>query len=186
MKTLKLLLLAGAVIAPLAGSAVAADYSAAVPSDAQTNTGFYLRSDIGASFLRWNAFDNDTGLIAAVGAGYQWNDYFRTDLTGQWAGGYNIGAPGTIHTTKILANGYVDFANATSFTPYIGAGLGYGWAYGGGYAGSSGVAVAAHAGVAYNLSSNMALDVGYHFIDTVGDTNQPVEHQVTAGFRFKF
>lgn len=186
MKTFKSLLLAGAVIAPLAGSAIAADYSAAVPTDSQTNTGFYLRSDVGASFLRWNAFANDTGLIAAIGAGYQWNDYFRTDITGQWAGGYDIATGNNIHTTKILANGYFDFANASAFTPYVGAGLGYGWAYGPVYGNTSGVAIAAHAGVSYAMSSNLALDVGYHFIDTVGDTNQPVEHQLTAGLRFKF
>jgi opacity protein-like surface antigen len=186
MKTLKLLLLAGIFVAPLATGSFAADYAPNVPTDSQTNTGFYLRSDIGASFLRWGAFNNDTGLIAAVGAGYQWNDYFRTDITAQWAGGYNISLADNIHTTKILANGYLDLANSTSFTPYIGAGLGYGWAYGNTYGSTSGVAVAAHAGVAYALSNNMALDVGYHLIDTVGDTNQPVEHQITAGFRFKF
>jgi opacity protein-like surface antigen len=186
MKTFKILLLAGAVVAPLAGSAIAADYSPDVPSDASTNTGFYLRSDVGASFLRWSAFNNDTGLIAAVGAGYQWNDYFRTDITGQWAGGYNIGLADNIHTTKILANGYLDLANATAFTPYIGAGIGYGWAYGNAYGSTSGVAIAGHAGVAYAMSNNLALDVSYNIIDTVGDTNQPVEHQVTAGLRFKF
>jgi opacity protein-like surface antigen len=186
MKTLKLMLLAGALVVPLAGGALAADYNAAVPSDAATNTGFYLRSDVGASFLRWSAFNNDTGLIAAIGAGYQWNDYFRTDITGQWAGGYNIGLADDIHTTKVLFNGYLDLANASSFTPYVGAGLGYGWAYGTTYGNTSGVAIAAHAGVAYNMTSNLALDVGYHFIDTVGDTNQPVEHQITAGLRFKF
>ena len=186
MRILKSMLLAGAVFAPLAGSAFAADYSAAVPTDSQTNTGFYLRSDVGASFLRWNAFANDTGLIAAIGAGYQWNDYFRTDITGQWAGGYNIASGNNIHTTKILANGYVDLANSSSFTPYVGAGIGYGWAYGATYGSTSGVAVAAHVGVAYNMTSNLALDVGYHLIDTVGDANQPVEHQITAGLRFKF
>ena len=186
MKILKSILFAGAVFAPLAGSAMAADYSAAVPTDSQTNTGFYLRSDVGASFLRWNSFANDTGLIAAVGAGYQWNDYFRTDITGQWAGGYNIGTGDTIHTTKILANAYLDLPNSTPLTPYIGAGLGYGWAYGDTYGTTSGVALAAHAGVAYAMTSNLALDVGYHFIDTVGDTNQPIEHQITAGLRFKF
>lgn len=186
MKNLKFMLLAGAIFAPLAGSAFAADYSGGVPTDSQTNTGFYLRSDVGASFLRWNAFNNDTGLIVAVGAGYQWNDNFRTDITGQWAGGYNIASGNDIHTTKILANGYFDLANSTAFTPYVGLGLGYGWADGNTYGSTSGVAVAAHVGVAYNMTSNLALDVGYNFIDTVGDTNQPVEHQITAGMRFKF
>jgi opacity protein-like surface antigen len=186
MKTLKLILLAGVFVVPLAGASFAADYAPNVPTDAQTNTGFYLRSDVGASFLRWSAFNNDTGIIAAVGAGYQWNDYFRTDITGQWAGGYNIGLADNIHTTKILANGYFDLGSSNVLTPYIGAGIGYGWAYGDTYGSTSGLALAAHAGVAYNMTNNMALDVGYHFIDTVGDTNQPVEHQITAGFRFKF
>lgn len=186
MNTYKILLVAGALMAPLAGSAMAADYTPAVPSEVDTNTGFYLRSDVGASFLRWNAFNNDTGLIAAVGAGYQWNDYLRTDITGQWAGGYNTGSAGTIHTTKVLGNAYLDLANSTPFTPYVGAGIGYGWAYGDSYAQTSGLALAAHAGIAYNITNNLALDVGYHYINTVGDTNQPVEHQVTAGLRFKF
>lgn len=186
MNTFKTALLAGAFIAPLAGSAMAADYNPSVPTDSETNTGFYLRSDVGASFLRWSNFANDTGLIAAVGAGYQWNDNFRTDITGQWAGGYDIATGSSIHTTKILANGYLDFANSTAFTPYIGAGIGYGWAYGNTYGNTSGLAIAGHAGVAYAMTSNLALDVGYNLIDTVGDTNQPVEHQITAGLRFKF
>ena len=185
MKTLKLILLAGVITLPLAVSAHAADNFPAVPSDAATNTGFYLRSDIGASFLRWSAFNNDTGLIAAVGAGYQWNDYFRSDVTGQWAGGYNIG-PDTIHTVKVMANTYLDMTNSSDFTPYLGAGVGYGWAYGPVYGTTSGVALAAHAGVAYKITSNLAMDVGYHFVDTIGDANQPVEHQITAGLRFKF
>ena len=186
MKTFKILLLAGAVAAPLAGSALAADYSPSVPSDASTNTGFYLRSDVGASFLRWSKFNDDTGLIAAVGAGYQWNDYFRTDITGQWAGGYDIATNNKVHTTKILANGYLDLANSTAFTPYIGAGVGYGWTSGDTYGQTGGVAIAGHAGVSYAMTNNLALDVSYNLIDTIGDTNQPVEHQVTAGLRFKF
>ena len=186
MSMLKTILLAGLVALPFAAAAQAADNDAYVPSDAATTTGFYLRGDVGASFLNWSGGNDDTAWTAGGGVGYQFNDNFRTDLTVDWSGGYDIAPGATLDTTVVLGNAYFDFKNNSMFTPYVGAGLGYGWASGPGYVDTSGMAYSLAAGVSIDMTQNLALDVGYRFRDIVVSSDDPMEHQVTAGIRFKF
>ena len=186
MNMLKTILLAGLVSLPLVAVAQAADADPYVPSEASTTTGFYLRGDAGASFLNWSGGKDDTSWVAGGGVGYQFNDNFRTDLTVDWSGDYSIAPGATLGTTVVLGNGYFDWKNNSMFTPYVGAGLGYGWAAGSGYNDTSGLAYSLAAGVSVDMTSNLALDVGYRFRDIVISGDDPMEHQVTAGIRFKF
>lgn len=186
MTMMKTILLAGLVSMPLVASAQAADYSAPEPSDVSSNSGFYLRGDAGGSFLNWSGGSNDTALVAGGGFGYQWNDNFRTDLTADWSGSYSVAPGATLDTTVVLGNAYLDWKNDSMFTPYVGAGIGYGWVNGTGISSDKGLAAGLAAGVSVDMTSNLALDVGYRFRDIMVSGSDPMEHQVTAGIRFKF
>jgi opacity protein-like surface antigen len=189
MNALKTILLATVVAMPLAVSAQAADLG---PDDSSavsdpTLTGLYLRGDIGWSFLDVNGADNDNSWVAGGGVGYQFNDFLRTDITGNFSGDYQVAPGADISTAAVLGNVYFDWANESMFTPYIGAGAGYGWVNGSGTAtDDSGLALGAAAGVAIDITNNIALDAGYRYqnINVPGDNVQ--EHQATVGFRFKF
>lgn len=132
-------------------------------------SGFYLRADVGvginqASNLRstfgtgqtladlgaWDGPVNvgDSALMG-LGAGYQFNNWFRADVTGEYrsSAAYNsktfyqfsglgsncpVGGPtncgdnynGMIQSGLFLANGYLDLGTWMGFTPYVGAGVG--------------------------------------------------------------
>ena len=122
--------------------------------------GWYLRGDItydiheieGANYTTgWGNTDfasteADNAFDIGVGIGYQINESFRVDLTGEYvfeadfegstAGycDYAAYAAGDLNCTsedsssfdalKLLANAYVDLGNYGGFTPYVGAGIG--------------------------------------------------------------
>ncbi len=186
MKFLKMVILAGLVSAPMLSVAQAADANAFVPSEVSTTSGFYLRGDAGASFLNWSGGDDDTTFVAGGGFGYQFNDNFRADMTADFSGDYSIAPGAKLDTTILLGNVYFDLKNDSMFTPYVGGGLGYGWAQGSGYKDDSGFAAGLAAGVSVDMTTNLALDVGYRFRTIMVNGNDPREHQVTAGIRFKF
>lgn len=186
MNALKTVLLAGLISMPVATAAYAADPIEPIPSDpvpvTSEDIGIYLRGDLGWSFLEWSGGDDDNGLMLGGGIGYQASDYLRTDLTVDWAGDYNVGPGPDISTLTVMGNAYFDWANDTAFTPYVGAGVGYGWVENN----PNGVAVGVAAGVAVDLSDNLALDVGYRFRDIMASGPDVKEHQLTAGMRFSF
>jgi opacity protein-like surface antigen len=124
--------------------------------------GWYLRGDIGFSNQSVKEVRNgnealyapllslnqqtgfDTGGIFGLGIGYQFNNWFRGDITGQYRGRTNFhgqdlvtfplggGAVGSAvdsYTASksewlVLANGYVDLGTWWCVTPFIGAGVG--------------------------------------------------------------
>ena len=186
MNILKSVLVVSVVALPLFGVAHAADNNAYVPSDVATSTGFYLRGDGGASFLNWSGGKDDVTWLVGGGLGYQFNDNIRTDITGDWSGKYDIAPGAKINTTTVMGNVYYDWANDTAFTPYIGVGAGYGWINGSGVADDAGLALGATAGVSVDMTSNLALDVGYRFRDIMVSGADSQEHQAVAGLRFKF
>lgn len=187
MKSFKLILLAGVVSLPLVMSAHAADNNAYVPDEASTVTGFYLRGDVGAGYLTSPAPANVGAFTAGGGFGYQFNDNFRADVTGNWTSNYNVAPGATLSTTAVLGNIYYDWKNDSPITPYVGVGAGYGWVNRAGIGvNDSGVALGLNAGVSLDMTSNLALDVGYHFRDIMITGDDAAEHSVTAGLRFKF
>ncbi len=188
MKMFKILLLAGAVLAPGAVAAQAADLDPDMPVAADPSMmGLYLRADAGWSFLEWSGGSDDSSFVAGGGIGYRFSDNVRADITADWSGDYNVAPGAEISTTAVLGNVYFDWANNSMFTPYIGIGAGYGWVDGsGGAVDDSGFALGAAAGVSIDLTNNIAVDTGYRFRDIMISGEDTQEHQVTMGLRFSF
>jgi opacity protein-like surface antigen len=117
--------------------------------------GWYLRGDIGMSNQRVKKLDNalystalsvntvykdfDSAPFFGLGVGYQFNHWFRADVTGEYRGKANFHGLDIVHATGgtltdeyrasksewlVLANIYADLGTWYSFTPFIGAGIG--------------------------------------------------------------
>lgn len=209
---LKRLSLTGLAVA-LSSASFAADLPAPVIEhipEVPAVGGWYLRGDIGykvygdpsgsfndynnAGLLRFERESMDNAWMIGVGVGYQFNDYFRSDITfdyetpatakgyavcGGCGGGYS--EEGTdIDVWTLMLNGYVDLGTWHRITPYVGAGIGaayvrtdstYSINPGVGssdYNGSNGqwnFAWALMAGAEYAFTPNWSLDAGYRYKD---------------------
>jgi opacity protein-like surface antigen len=189
-KMIRIALLGSAMMLGFATASQAADpytppVAAETPQD-YANMGWYLRGDIGWSFLRWSGGDDDSAVSLGGGVGYQFNDYLRSDLRVDWAGDYDIGGGADMNVTTILGNLYLDVPTGTMITPYVGGGVGYGWASVDGGSDDSGVAWSLMAGASIDLSQSAAIDIGYRFRDLAVSGDNPLEHQILTGLRFKF
>lgn len=166
MRTVKFLLAVGAASA-VSTAALAADMPIApppqyyAPPPVEEFGGWYLRGDVGFSNQRVKNIamgDNrnaaltsinqttafDTAGIFGVGVGYQFNNWFRGDITGQYRGNSNFKGTDLItyplsdgslangvnnygaskSEWLVLANAYVDLGTWWCVTPFIGAGVG--------------------------------------------------------------
>jgi opacity protein-like surface antigen len=166
MASVKAILCAGAIALGAASGARAADLlpppPPVEPVYAPSFNGWYLRGDVGAahstiSDLRstfnpgfvvgGDRFDSNTiasSAIIGLGAGYQFNNWFRADVTGEYRteAAYNAiesygplfcgsfsgrcydGYTASLSSAVFLANGYVDIGTWYGVTPYVGAGVG--------------------------------------------------------------
>jgi opacity protein-like surface antigen len=167
--------LVGAIAAVVPGAtiAIAADMPETpvyVPPPAQFG-GWYLRGHIGMTnqdfgglehpsfdipvYFEWlDEGEFDAGMLAGLGVGYQFNEWFRVDLTGEYRGktqfhaldryatedpadiggpvfdgeGNNLWGTNDYRAKKsewlLLANAYLDLGTYYGFTPYVGAGIG--------------------------------------------------------------
>jgi opacity protein-like surface antigen len=163
MRSVKYLLAAGAATL-MSTAAFAADmpimpaYAPPAPVDFG---GWYLRGDIGfsnqsvqdvklsnpAAYSGLSSFNQTTNFDAAgtyqVGVGYQFNNWFRADVTGQYRGKSNFTGTDTFtfpwgggsasgidnynankSEVLVLANAYADLGTWWCVTPFIGAGIG--------------------------------------------------------------
>jgi opacity protein-like surface antigen len=160
MRSVKSLIAAGAATL-LSTAAFAADMAIApppamyAPPPAADFGGWYLRGDIGMTNQQMKSLDNpdpnnalftqvgmgfDSGMLFGGGVGYQFNNWFRADLTGQWRGRANFHGSqftdafagsalvdnytGSKSEALFLANAYVDLGTWWCVTPFIGAGVG--------------------------------------------------------------
>jgi opacity protein-like surface antigen len=183
MKSVKRALAAVGLLAALSVPALATDpYEP--PSDAIA--GWYLRGDIGWSFLDWGP-SHDSAFVGGGGVGYRFNENLRTDLRADWAGLYDSPTGSNdISITTVLGNLYFDVPTGTAFTPYVGAGAGYGWGTYDGGKDKDGLAYALMAGTSVGLSDQLSLDVGYRFRSIMSTGKNPMEHQFLAGLRYEF
>lgn len=176
MKYITKALLGFGALAALSGTAFAADYT---PADVVTTSGWYLRGDTGWSWLGSDG-KSDNGFLLGGGVGYQFNDNLRADLRGDYAG---IGNDDS-YFGSILGNVYFDIPTQTMLTPYLGAGIGYGWTEVKGYQ-NDGVAFGLMAGVEVNLTDNVSADVGYRYRQVI-DGDSPHANEALVGIRYKF
>ncbi len=165
MRSVKILIAAGAA-SLLSGAAMAADIPVApppqyyAPPPVEDFGGWYLRGDIGMTNTRGTldskiysdptitSLDHrghgfDGGMLFGLGVGYQFNNWFRMDVTGEYrsrvgfsgtdfftAPGWNIknGSDtynGGYKSWVGLVNAYVDLGTWNCITPFIGAGVGF-------------------------------------------------------------
>lgn len=163
MGSLKTIALAG-LFAAASGSAFAADLLppppppfAPPPAPVDIAGGWYLRGDVGVSAYGNGTFsspdqppaqfygeDVGAGAFAGVGVGYQFNNWFRADVTGEYrfSKGFKVydridfdagaGLRGVTHeinqgdftSAVFLLNGYFDLGTWYGITPFVGAGVG--------------------------------------------------------------
>jgi len=131
--------------------------------------------------------------LYGIGVGWQARHWLRFDLTGEYRGdaaffghdyytGFNYTNEYTadIKSWLGLANAYIDMGNWCGFTPYIGAGIGFasinvsglkdvngatnGVAFGSDKT-TNNFAWAVHAGVSYDVTPQMAIDLSYRYAD---------------------
>lgn len=186
---------------------------AGVPYCAAEFSGWYLRGDIGMTNQSVSSITNaldatatsvntvqkgfDSSMLFGLGLGYQWNDWLRTDLTGEYRSsanfhGLQVVNSGGLFTDEyrgsksewlFLANGYIDLGTWYRMTPFIGAGVGMsynkisnfldvntptaGVAFGQD-TGKWSFAWALHAGVAYKLTDSVTIEVAYRYLN-LGD-----------------
>lgn len=179
MGSLKSLAVAGVVILGVSATAFAADLppppmlEPAGPKTLSVGGGWYLRGDIGvgtnkhqpdveflsngappplaanASYVM-NDFKMGSSAFFGVGIGYQFNNWLRADITGEYRGAANLQGrdtflfpnagsttagnrltnnyAGSLQTNVFLANVYADLGTFCGFgciTPFVGAGLGF-------------------------------------------------------------
>jgi len=144
------------------------------------------------TFLDKGGFDSAP--FYGAGVGYQWTSWLRTDVTGEYRGKaafhaldryFNAGYFTNDYTASksewvALVNAYIDLGTWWSITPYVGAGVGVAFntiehfrdtnviAGGGGWADTgrqTSLAWALHAGAAYRVTSNLALDLSYRYLN---------------------
>lgn len=124
------------------------------PAPVVQASGWYLRGDVSYDFndmdgahyypgggrADFTSTDLDDSWNLGVGAGYQINNWLRTDVTGDYmfkadfegttAGTCPGGGPcssverSSVSLLSLLANAYVDLGTYSGITPYIGAGIG--------------------------------------------------------------
>lgn len=175
----------------------------------------HLEGDAGFDLGKYN--DNAAG--GALAAGYDFYNggfdaplrfeleaAFRADATHDeryTLEGIGVSEKYEVGVTSIFANAYYDFHNTTDFTPYFGGGLGAARIKGTVTAKAAGERLSLKAsnwdfawnvgaGVAYNFTDKVALDLGYRYADfgtlTVSDVDllDVTGHEVLLGGRFSF
>jgi opacity protein-like surface antigen len=128
------------------------------------------------------------------GAGYEFNNWLRFDVTGEYRSKSAINAFGTytfnggtfgdqytafLKSTVFLANAYVDLGTWNCVTPFLGFGIGGAWNtfadlvdLGVGTSGNGigtnasqlNFAWALHAGLAYNVTQNFSMEFAYRYL----------------------
>jgi opacity protein-like surface antigen len=156
------------------------------------------------------------GTTAGLGVGIK-STWLRTDVTIDYATPMkykgSVAAPGDttakIQPSTALVNGYLDLGTWYRMSPYIGAGAGTAYVRVSDYAGPTpplsgdtaknqwNFAWAGMAGVAYAISHNLMMDVGYRYLN-IGDVKTGSDasgamtfknvaaHEVRVGLRWSF
>lgn len=175
MKFITKALLGLSLLAGVSAPALAADY---VPEPVVSASSFYLRGDLGWSWLSTEN-NNDSVFLLGGGVGYKFNENLRTDLRVDYAGvgndNHDFGS--------VLGNVYFDIPTGSVITPYVGAGIGYGWSDDRGDD-ESGVTYALMAGVEVNITDNLSADVGYRFRQIID--SETYANEALVGLRYGF
>ena len=190
MKTSLLLSVAAAALTLAATQASAGGYK---PYVSLFGGGAWLNNnpDVFTGFNHFEFLANNPGYIIGGAVGADWGNQLRTELElshAHWNADkvheYNSKgadsvdglAQGNISATYLLGNVWLDLTHGSQFTPYVGGGIGMGWANVNAFTNSmsatpfdaSGLAFQLGAGVRYSLGDHVSIDAGYRFKDIVG------------------
>jgi opacity protein-like surface antigen len=156
MRYARVLALAGAtVLSATASQGADLMVPPPIPQPVEAFGGWYLRGDIGMTNQLVDDLQNvlfpgtprlamrdknfESGMLFGIGAGFQWNNWLRTDVTGEYRGevtfhGFDTWHDGTSRrfnnytATKSewlwLANAYFDLGTWWQVTPFVGGGVG--------------------------------------------------------------
>jgi opacity protein-like surface antigen len=174
------MLYASASFSVVSITASAADMESAVSQDS-----LYFRGDIGWSFLDWNGGRDDDALSVGAGVGYLWSDVLRSDVRLDWSSNHDT-TISDFGAMTLLGNTYINIdLKLTPITPYLGAGVGWGWVDTGG-GDDSGFTYSLMGGAVFGLSENLAVDAGYRFREIELNTGDFTDHSISAGALFRF
>ena len=159
----------------------------AVSTGAFNLSGWYAGAYVGGNVDDTNKFKYDTTAKVFGGlVGYEWNKYVRTEATFD----YNTkAAPTTTKTGETaFANGIAQYPVGYGVTPYLLAGVGYGW---GSWdkIGKNNVDRALFnvgGGLRYDLTKSFELDGRYRYVNSVKNDRFDNNHVVTLGVNYKF
>jgi opacity protein-like surface antigen len=189
MRGVLMRVVAGAAALVAGESARAADYPAPPPLQPvqEFASNWYIRGDVGygvqTSSRGGSTFSGSSvtnGPTGGVGFGIK-KDWFRADVTADYGGnarfhGFNPAfAPdlsARITNVTTLLNAYFDLGTWWGLTPYVGAGAGFSYfrpielSIGQATISSNiDFAWAGNAGLAYNVSRNILIDLSYRYLD---------------------
>jgi opacity protein-like surface antigen len=167
--------------------------------------GWYLRGDIGITNQRVKRLDSpaytpadsilekgfDSAGLFGIGVGYQFNNWLRFDVTGEYRANANfngldtfgIGTSqyrGTKSEWLFLVNAYLDLGTWYSVTPFVGAGIGFDRLTIGNFTDTNIIgpvigystdnsqwnfAWALHAGLAYRVTPKFTVELAYRYVN---------------------
>jgi opacity protein-like surface antigen len=218
MGNFKTYALAGILALAASATARAADLPAGLPpmppapAPIEVGGGWYLRGDIGMTNqdadklgvgdasdadFRTIHLDFDSSPLFGLGVGYQFNNWIRADVTGEYRGkstlhalelsrvdpGFTNQFTGTKSEWVGLANVYFDLGTWYGITPFVGAGVGFahvtmdnfvdtaistaGLAFAGEES-KTNFAWALHAGLTYDVTDHFKVELAYRYLN-MGD-----------------
>jgi opacity protein-like surface antigen len=169
-------------------SVILLDSAAAADASATAATPFYIRGDIGWSFLEWSGGPDDSAASVGAGVGVMWHEVLRSDVRLDWSGNYEMTIT-DLDATTLLGNTYIDIPLNLTYapvTPYVGVGIGWGWVDNDGSGDDSGFTYSLMGGAIFEFSDHWAIDTGYRFREIILDETDFTDHSITAGALFKF
>ncbi|SKA14321.1 outer membrane protein [Consotaella salsifontis] len=163
----------------------------------EVGTGWYLRGDVSYDAdISSDRLDLEKNASYDLGFGYRFTDYLRGDVTATYSKTdvrFNDAAIAVddLETWELMANAYVDLGTFVGFTPYVGGGVGgvnVEYDNGDNYKSDWRLGYALMAGVAYDISRNLKLDVGYRYLDVEKQDKSWDDgfgrHEIKAGLRY--
>lgn len=222
MRQFLVLMASTAVFLSVAGMASAADYDPPIFIEqapeyvpVEVGSGWYLRGDVTYvvdkplyDFEEFGLSTRNRRFGGSAGVGYNFTDLLRGDVNVGYVAGDELTFPAAIGGGDFdykawygMANGYLDLGTVAGFTPYVGAGIGvlhsrYSFENAGVALSENSydLAYALNAGLAYQVSDNLQLDVGYQYLmspkaeylntDTLLIDDGVKYHQVKVGLRY--
>ena len=267
MGAFKALTLASAMVLANAGASFAADLLPPPPAEPvliadPDFSGWYIRGDVGVGFnslkMRASTFNDKTykpandgvridrsaindSAFLRLGAGYQFNNWFRADVTGEYRTSAAVdsiesyrnihfpnmavgqGSCGPVVTATftvkqgaqarcydqyssnlrsalVMANGYVDLGTWYNLTPFVGVGVGavnHKWSELSDRAGNNtgfgtaktstqtNLAWALMTGVAYSVTPNLKLEIGYRYLNMGSLNSRPIVCTQISGCHYE-